>query len=97
MEAVWARSTIRFLGSPLRAARGHSRVESRLGTDRIDFGERRPHLGGGRQIAAGTLDGLHCGLDQIDVAKPATFTHPVYSLMADWVMFKDMLTGRIGF
>ena len=27
--------------------------------------------------------------------KPATFTYPLYSLMGDWVMFKDMLTGRI--
>jgi hypothetical protein len=29
--------------------------------------------------------------------KPATFTHPFYSLLGDWVMFKDMLTGRIRF
>ncbi len=27
--------------------------------------------------------------------RPATFKHPVYSLMGDWVMYKDMLTGRI--
>jgi hypothetical protein len=27
--------------------------------------------------------------------RPATFRHPLYSLMGDWVMFKDMLTGRI--
>jgi hypothetical protein len=27
--------------------------------------------------------------------KPATFRHPVYSLMGDWVMFKDICTGRI--
>ena len=27
--------------------------------------------------------------------RPATFTHPVYSFMGDWVMFKDILTGRI--
>ena len=27
--------------------------------------------------------------------KPATFTYPLYSLAGDWVMFKDMLTGRI--
>jgi hypothetical protein len=26
---------------------------------------------------------------------PATFKHPFYSLMADFVMYKDMLTGRI--
>jgi hypothetical protein len=27
--------------------------------------------------------------------KPATFTHPFYSFAGDWVMYKDMLTGKI--
>ncbi len=27
--------------------------------------------------------------------KPATFKHPVYSLLGDWVMFKDILLGNI--
>ena len=27
--------------------------------------------------------------------RPATFTHPLYSFAGDWVMYKDMLTGRI--
>lgn len=27
--------------------------------------------------------------------RPATFKHPVYSFIGDWVMFKDILTGRI--
>lgn len=27
--------------------------------------------------------------------KPATFTYPFYSLLGDWVMFKDMLLGNI--
>lgn len=27
--------------------------------------------------------------------QPATFRAPLYSLLADWVMFKDMLTGRL--
>jgi len=27
--------------------------------------------------------------------RPATFTHPVYSFIGDWAMFRDMLTGRI--
>lgn len=27
--------------------------------------------------------------------KPATFKHPLYSLMGDFVMWKDVLTGRI--
>jgi hypothetical protein len=29
--------------------------------------------------------------------RPATFTHPFYSFMGDWVMWKDILTGRIKF
>ena len=29
--------------------------------------------------------------------RPATFTHPLYSLMGDWVMFGDLLTGKIRF
>jgi hypothetical protein len=28
--------------------------------------------------------------------RPATFRHPVYSLMGDWVMFADVLRGKIG-
>ena len=27
--------------------------------------------------------------------RPATFTYPLYSLMGDWVMFKDILTGKV--
>ncbi|KZN45140.1 DUF962 domain-containing protein [Pseudoalteromonas luteoviolacea] len=27
--------------------------------------------------------------------KPATFTYPFYSLLADWVMFKDIITRKI--
>jgi hypothetical protein len=29
--------------------------------------------------------------------RPATFHSPLYSLMGDWVMFAQMLTGRIRF
>ena len=29
--------------------------------------------------------------------RPATFTHPLYSFAGDWVMWKDMLAGRIPF
>ena len=28
---------------------------------------------------------------------PATFKYPLYSFLGDWVMLKDMLTGRIRF
>ena len=27
--------------------------------------------------------------------RPATFKYPFYSLLGDWVMYKDMLTGKI--
>lgn len=29
--------------------------------------------------------------------RPASFSRPLYSFMGDWVMFKDLLTGRIPF
>jgi hypothetical protein len=29
--------------------------------------------------------------------RPATLTHPLLSFAGDWVMWKDMLTGRIRF
>ena len=29
--------------------------------------------------------------------RPATFTYPLYSFLGDWVMWKDMLSGRIKF
>ena len=29
--------------------------------------------------------------------RPATFRYPFYSLMGDWVMYRDMLIGRVGF
>lgn len=28
--------------------------------------------------------------------RPATFKHPLYSLAGDWVMFRDILRGRVG-
>ena len=31
----------------------------------------------------------------IEKNKPATFKFPVYSFIADWVMLKDLITGRI--
>jgi hypothetical protein len=29
--------------------------------------------------------------------RPATFKHPLYSFIGDWVMFKDIFTGKIPF
>jgi len=29
--------------------------------------------------------------------RPATFTYPLYSFIGDWVMYKDILTGKIKF
>ena len=29
--------------------------------------------------------------------KPATFKYPFYSMVGDWVMYKDMLIGKIRF
>ena len=29
--------------------------------------------------------------------RPASFKRPLYSLMGDWVMYKDIWTGRIAF
>lgn len=29
--------------------------------------------------------------------RPATFTYPFYSFIGDWVMYRDMLSGRIRF
>jgi len=29
--------------------------------------------------------------------RPATLTHPVYSFIGDWAMFRDVLAGRIPF
>jgi hypothetical protein len=29
--------------------------------------------------------------------RPATFRHPLYSFAGDWVMWRDMLVGRIRF
>jgi hypothetical protein len=27
--------------------------------------------------------------------RPATFSHPLYSLLGDWAMFRDLLSGRL--
>jgi len=50
------------------------------------------------------LAGLACGYAFAWVGhfffehnRPATFTHPLWSFMGDWVMWKDILTGKIRF
>ena len=49
-------------------------------------------------LAAALLAGYGCawaGHFFFEHNRPATFTHPVYSFVGDWVMFKDILAGRI--
>lgn len=29
--------------------------------------------------------------------RPATFRHPLYSFLSDWIMYKDILVGKIPF
>ena len=48
--------------------------------------------------------GLACGYSfawfahmRCEKNRPATFSHPLYSFMGDWVMFWQMLTGKIRF
>ena len=51
-----------------------------------------------RYIAAGVVAGYGCawvGHFFFEHNKPATFKYPLYSFMGDWVMYKDMLTGKI--
>lgn len=33
----------------------------------------------------------------IEKNRPATFKHPIYSLLGDWKMFLDIITGKIKF
>jgi hypothetical protein len=59
-------------------------------------------LGSGRWgwLGAGVVAGYafawigHYGFEK---NRPATFEYPFYSLAGDWMMFRDMLTGRIRF
>ncbi|PZP29935.1 MAG: DUF962 domain-containing protein [Roseateles depolymerans] len=48
------------------------------------------------------LAGLLCGYGFawighffIEKNRPATFRHPIYSLMGDWVMYRDIWLGRV--
>jgi hypothetical protein len=56
--------------------------------------------GNGWWLLAAPLIGYGCawvGHFGFEHNRPATFTHPWYSLMGDWVMFWQMLTGRLPF
>lgn len=51
-----------------------------------------------RYVAAGIVAGYGCawvGHFFFEHNKPATFQYPLYSFMGDWVMYKDMVTGKI--
>jgi len=37
------------------------------------------------------------GLFFFEKNRPATFEYPVYSLIGDWAMFKDIIIGKIKF
>lgn len=37
------------------------------------------------------------GLYVYEKKRPETFQHPLYSLMGDWVMYAQMLRGRVSF
>jgi len=49
-------------------------------------------------LLAAPLCGYGCawlGHFFVEHNRPATFTHPLYSLLGDFAMFRDVLTGRI--
>ncbi len=51
-------------------------------------------------LLAGFLSGYACawiGHYGFENNRPATFKHPFYSFAGDWVMFADMLRGKIRF
>jgi hypothetical protein len=51
-------------------------------------------------LLAGVVAGYACawvGHFFFERNRPATFTYPLYSSMGDWVMWKDILTGKIRF
>lgn len=51
-------------------------------------------------LLAGLVAGYGCawiGHFVFEKNRPATFGHPLYSFAGDWVMFAEMLRGRIRF
>jgi hypothetical protein len=56
--------------------------------------------GGWHWLPLGLLAGYGCawiGHFGFEKNKPASFKRPLYSFMGDWVMYKDIWTGRIPF
>lgn len=56
------------------------------------------YLGNARFILLALLCGYGCawiGHFVFEKNRPATFKHPFYSFIGDWVMFKDILIGKI--
>lgn len=56
--------------------------------------------GHGRWLLYALLAGYACawiGHFFFEKNRPATFRHPLYSFAGDWVMFKDILIGRVPF
>jgi hypothetical protein len=51
-------------------------------------------------LLAGLLAGYGCawiGHFVFEKNRPASFSRPLYSFMGDWVMYRDMWLGRVGF
>ena len=57
---------------------------------------RDPYVGGHASQVAGYA-AAWVGHFFFEKNRPATFTYPLYSFLGDWVMLRDMLTGRIKF
>ncbi|MDF3886059.1 Mpo1-like protein, partial [Cupriavidus basilensis] len=56
--------------------------------------------GNGWWLAAAVVSGYAfawVGHFAFEKNRPATFRHPLYSLMGDWVMYADIWRGRIPF
>lgn len=51
-------------------------------------------------LAAAPVSGYGCawiGHALFEKNRPATFAHPFYSLLGDWVMLRDLCTGKLPF
>ena len=51
-------------------------------------------------LAAAPLAGYGCawiGHFFFEKNRPATFSYPIYSLLGDWVMFRDIIAGKLRF